>query len=196
MFPKRLPGLRWRPGLPQDSGRWAQGGLERPQVASWDQKQRYRKDSSFDLRHMFYSLGPSSGTLPQRCQFPSTSQQSEVEKKLVGGCAPYLRGNLRQALHFSRPQFLQLRPSWRPGKALSVGLHWRQRRHGDKLTYTQASVRVEVPCTQGDGASVGPFIGRPPAREACGGNVLYPQEQARVGLRVWLMPPCIRPVAR
>lgn len=66
---------------------------------------------------------------------------------------------------------------------------------GCRLLLPAASTGVAVPTTWADGASVGPFIGREPARET-EGNVLYPQEQAWVGLRVWLMPLCIRPVAR
>lgn len=66
---------------------------------------------------------------------------------------------------------------------------------GCRLLLPEASAGLAVATMWADGASVGPFIGREPARET-GGNVLYPQEQARVGLRVWLMPLCIRPVAR
>lgn len=49
---------------------------------------------------------------------------------------------------------------------------------GCGLLLPNASAGVIAPTMRADGASVGPLIEREPARETCGGNVLYPQEQA------------------
>lgn len=49
---------------------------------------------------------------------------------------------------------------------------------GCGLLLPDASSGVVAPNMWANGASVGPLVEREPARETCGGNVLYPQEQA------------------